>query len=260
MSLTQVNSSVFIRHHIISPAVFRVLCWTTDNLRIFSHVERAKTPKSVFSQWFTWQTPLIEGLMCADIKPVKPLPIERHQIFSTCSWSSYSHGWLWMEFTSWALIVLYLNDGISLYGGGRSRSPSAQEQQSFPVNPLHVANPTPGVGGGQAPELVDHWQMIFAHLPVFAAWYFLLPEENKFLSGLESLLCMMTAFFPFYLWTVQSKGIVWMYKALLLQKRNAFACRLWCNSAFCSISFHSFCFSLSASVTVYTTPHFPVCD
>lgn len=56
------------------------------------------------------------------------------------------------------------------------------------------------------------------------------------------------------------QGIVWAHKAFLLEKRNALACRLWCSSALWSISFHSFCFSLSASVTMYTTPHFPVCD
>lgn len=144
--------------------------------------------------------------MCADIKPAKPLSTERHQIFLACSWSLYSRGWLQIEFTSGALIVLYQNDGISLYGSGRSGSPSTCEQQSFPVNPLHVANPTPGAGGGQAPELVDHWQILFACLPVFAAWCFLLLEENRFLLGLECLLCTMTAFFLFYLWRVPEQG------------------------------------------------------
>lgn len=71
--------------------------------------------------------------------------------------------------------------------------------QSFSVNPFRVANPNPGVGGGQAPELVDHWQILFACLPVFAAGCLLLPEETKFLSGLECLLCLMAAFFAFYL-------------------------------------------------------------
>lgn len=132
--------------------------------------------------------------------------------------------------------------------------------QSFSVNPFRVANPNPGVGGGQAPELVDH------HRFFLLVCLFLLQGVCFFQRKLNS--CQVwNAYFVWWQPSLlfiseesQSKGIVWMYKAFLLQKRNAFACRLWCNSAFCSISFHSFCFSLSASVTVYTTPHFPVCD
>lgn len=114
------------------------------------------------------------------------------------SWSLYSHGWFWMESTSWALNALYLTEGISWYGGGRSKSLRPHQQQFSPVNPLCVANPAPGVGGGRAPKLVD-WQMIFTRLPVFATWCFLFPEENKFLSIPKCLLCTMTALFPFCL-------------------------------------------------------------
>lgn len=104
-----------------------------------------------------------------------------------------------MESTSWALNALYSTEGISRYGDGRSRSPCPHQQQSFPVNPLCVANPAPGVGGGRTPELVDHWLTLFARLPLFATWCFLFPEENKFLLVPKRLLCAMTALFPFNL-------------------------------------------------------------
>jgi len=67
------------------------------------------------------------------------------------------------------------------------------------MEPLCVANPTPGVGGGRAAELVDNWQMLFACLPIFATWCFLFPEENKFLLVPKCLLCTTTALFPFCL-------------------------------------------------------------
>lgn len=124
------------------------------------------------------------------------------RFFSTCSWSLYSRGWFWIEFTSWALIILYLNDGISLWGWHKQVSLS---NPSLLIPSMWLI-PHGGVGGGQATELVDHWQILFACLPVFVAWCFLLPEETKFLSGLECLLCMMTAFFPFYLWRVPEQG------------------------------------------------------
>lgn len=66
----------------------------------------------------------------------------------------------------------------------------------------------PGVGGGQAPELVTtgRFFLLVCLFLLHGSASFLLPEENKFLPGLECLFRTMTAFFPFYLWRVPERG------------------------------------------------------